>query len=245
MRTFIYHASDKKQIFKFFRLKNKGIYILLILICCPWILTGQYRYGENLSDSIFSLVISKSGTLYAGIDNPVEVHLNDDESIEDFILEVTNGTVFYDSLQFITIPVRSGISRLILSKVEGTDTILKGHKFFQVKSIPDPLLKIDTACFSEESGIYKQQLLYADSISIFFSSDITGSENWLRVKEYSIGYIFGGFYKSYSFEGSKISKTAKIIISRISPGKVIVFRVIAESEGDVQKELPVYRLRLL
>ena len=225
-------------------MKNKGIYILLIMICRPLILSGQYRYGENLSDSIFTLINSKSGTLYAGIDNPVKINLKDDENIEDYILEVTNGTVFFDSLQFITIPVRSGISRLILSKVEGTDTILKGHKFYQVKSVPDPLLKIDTACFGEESVIYKQLLLSADSISIYFTSDIAGSDNWFRVKKYSIGYIFGGFYRSYSFEGSKISKNAKIIISRISPGKILVFRVVAESDGEVQKELPVYRLRL-
>ncbi len=218
--------------------------MVLVFFCNTWILTGQYRYGENLSDSIFDLVNSKNGILYAGIDNPVEIRLPGDENIEDYILEVTNGIVFYDSLQFITIPVRSGISRLILSKVEGTDTILKGHKFFQVRSVPEPLLRIDTFCFSEESGIYKHQLLYADSLSIFFSSDIPGSENWFRVKEYSIGYIFGGFYRSYSFDGNKISNAAKIIVNRISPGKVIVFRIVAESDSKIRKELPVYRLRL-
>jgi hypothetical protein len=215
-----------------------------MLICTPWILNGQYRYGKNLSDSIFSLINSKSGILYAGIDNPVKVCLRNGENIEDYILEVTNGTAFYDSLQFITIPVRSGISRLILSKVEGTDTILKGHRFFQVKNIPDPLLRIDTSCFGEVSNIFKQQLLNADSLSVFFTSDIAGSESWFRIKEFSIGYIFGGFYRSYSFKGCEISDTAKIIISRISPGKVVVFKLIAESEGKVQKELPVYRLKL-
>lgn len=225
-------------------MKNKGTYTLLILLCNIWIVTGQYRYGESLSDSMFNLIDSKNGLLYAGIDNHVEICLSDNENIEDYILEVTNGIVFHDSLQFFTIPVRSGISRLILLKVEGTDTIIKGHKFFHVKSIPDPLLRIDTACFGEESGIYKQQLLYADSLSIFFNSDIRGSENWFRVKEYSIGYIFGGFYRSYSFKGNKIGNAAKNIINRISPGKTIVFRIIAESEGRIQKELPVYRLRL-
>ncbi len=182
--------------------------------------------------------------LYAGIDNPVEINLDDDEDIEEYILEASNGIVFYDSLRFITIPVRSGISRLILSKVEGNDTILKGHKFFHVKSVPDPLLKIDTSCFGEVSVIRKQQLLYADSISIFFSSDIDGSENWFKIKEYSIGYIFGGFYRSYTFQGNQISNATKHVINRISPGKVIVFRVTAESDGKVQKELPVYRLKL-
>jgi hypothetical protein len=208
------------------------------------ILNGQYRYGANLSDSIFILVNSKEGNLYTGIDNPVKVCLKNGENIEDYILEVTNGTVFYDSLQFITIPVRSGISRLILSKIEGTDTILKGHRFYQVRNVPDPLLRIDTSCFGEVSNIFKQQLLHADSLSIFFSSDITGSESWFRIKEFSIGYIFGGFYRSYSFKGSEITDTAKIIISRIGPGKVVVFKVIAESEGKVLKELPVYRLKL-
>lgn len=225
-------------------MKYKGIYILLVLLCGSWVLNGQYRYGKNLSDSIFNLIISKGGILYAGIDNPVKIYLEEGENIEDYILEVTNGTAFYDSLQFITIPVRSGISRLILSKVEGTDTILKGHRFYQVKNVPDPLLKIDTSFFGEVSNIYKQQLLYADSLSIFFSSDIAGSENWFRVKEFSIGYIFGGFYRSYTFKGSEISDTAKIIISRISPGKVVVFRIIAEGDGKIQKELPVYRLKL-
>jgi len=226
-------------------LKSRRLYICVIFIWFPWILKGQYRYGERLSDSIFTLVNSKSSILYAGVDNPVEISINGDESIEDFILETSNGIVLHDSLRFITIPVRSGISRLILSKIEGKDTILKGHQFFQVKNVPDPLLKIDTSCFDEISGIYKRQLIRSDSISIFFSSDIAGSENWFKIKEYSIGYIFGGFYRSYSFQGNKISNATKSIINRISPGKVVIFTIIAESEGQIQKELPVYRLRLL
>jgi hypothetical protein len=225
-------------------LKNAKFYIFLALLWCPWILKGQYRYGENLSDSIFNLVLSRSSTLYAGIDNPVEIEINDNERIEDYILETTNGVVVYDSIRFITIPVRSGLSRLVLLKIEANDTILKGHRFFQVKNVPDPLLRIDTICYDETSDIYKRQLLQSDSISIFFSSDIMGSENWFKITEYSIGYIFGGFYRSYSFKGNQINNAAKSVILRISPGKVIVFRVIAESEGNIKKEMPVYRLRL-
>jgi hypothetical protein len=225
-------------------LKSAKFYICLILIWCPWILKGQYRYGENLSDSIFNLVLSRSNTLYAGIDNPVEIEINDNERFEDYILETTNGVVLYDSLRFITIPVRSGLSRLVLSKIEANDTILKGHRFYQVKNVPDPLLRIDTICYDETSDIYKRQLLQCDSISVFFSSDIMGSENWYKITEYSIGYIFGGFYRSYTFKGNQFSNAAKSVIMRISPGKIIVFRIIAESEGNIRKELPVYRLRL-
>lgn len=216
----------------------------MAFIFYPLILNGQYRYGESLSDSVFNLAHSRSNILYAGMDNPVEIGISEHENIEDFILETSNGIVFYDSLRFITIPVRSGLSRLVLLKVEDNDTILQGHRFFQVKNIPDPLLKIDTSFFDETSEIYKRQLIQSDSISVFFSSDIIGSENWFKIKEYSIGYTFGGFYRSYSFKGNRITDAAKIIINRISPGKVVVFRITAESEGNIMKELPVYRLKL-
>ncbi len=225
-------------------MKNVKFYICLILIWCPWILKGQYRYGANLSDSIFKLTLSRSNTLYAGIDNPVEIDIDDNERFEDYILETTNGVVVYDSLRFITIPVRSGLSRLVLSKIEANDTILKGHRFYRVKNVPDPLLRIDTICYDETSDIYKRQLLQSDSISIFFSPDIIDSENWFKITGYSIGYIFGGFYRSYSFEGDQISSAAKSVVMRISPGKIIVFRITAESEGNIKKEMPVYRLRL-
>lgn len=244
MRSPVHKTLKHGEINNILKLNNRLVYYLLIFLTVPSIVTGQFKYGENLPDSIFTILNSKSSTLYVGIDNPVSITMHKNERFEDFVMEVTNGIVFADSQQFITIPVRSGLSRIVLYHIEDDDTMMRGHKFFQVKNVPDPLLRIDTICYGENSKIYKLRLLLSDSLSIFFSSDILNSETWLRVEKYSIGYIFGGFYRSYSFEGNKLTNRAKYIINSISPGKKVVFNITASGEGKVTKELPVYRLEL-
>lgn len=215
---------------------------VFIVICSS--LKSQFKYGGSLPDSVLTFVHSKSKTLYVGIDNPVKLNLGEDEKTEDYILFTNNGQIFFDSIQFIVIPARSGLSRLVLMKLNENDTIIVGQRFYSARTIPEPRLQIDTLKFDINSEIPKRLLLAADSISIFISSDIEGSENWFKINRFTIGYIYGGLYKNHYNHGNKFSYETKLVINKLGPGKELIFKVFAEGEGNLIVELPVYRLQL-
>lgn len=202
---------------------------------------AQYKYGINLGDSGIVTLNSKSNFLYTGIDNVIEIK---NVPFSNYFLTTNNGIVFPDSIQYITIPSRSGKARIVVFEINGVDTSIFGYNYFTVKNIPDPMLKIDTFCFSEKDTISKKTFLKADSLNICFSNDIIGSENWFKIVRYSIGYVYGGFYKSYNYDGNKLNNEIKYIVNNLGPGKDIVIKLIAEGEGMLRKELPIYRLVL-
>ena len=219
-------------------------YCLFFLLFIYFPAESQYKYGSSLPDSVLNIVNSKSKTLYVGIDNYVELTIADDENFDNYFLYTNNGKAFTDSLQFDIIPNRSGLSRLVLMNIEDKDTTIVGQRFYHTRTIPDPKLQIDTFKYDEESNIMKDQLLAADSLSIFISSDIIGSENWFKINRFTIGFIYGGLYKSITNEGNKLTYETKLVINRLGPDKEVIFEIFAEGEGKLIVELPVYRLRL-
>ncbi|MFO7656135.1 MAG: GldM family protein [Bacteroidales bacterium] len=223
-------------------IKHVFLVILFVLHISP--VKCQYKYGSSLPDSALSLLNSRSGTLYAGIDNPISLNLCKPENINEYILFSNNGTAFIDSLWFTVIPARTGLSRIVLMKIEDNDTIIIGQRFYSVKSIPEPKLQIDTIRFESLSFFSRSALLAADSISIFISSDIINSDNWFKVNRFTIGYIYGGLYKQHLNQGNRISLETKMMINNLSPGKEVIFNIFAEGEGKLIVELPVYRLKL-
>ncbi len=222
----------------------KAFYTLIILFFIIFPAKGQYKYGSSLPDSVLKIVSSRSRLLYVGIDNYIDLNLAANEDFNDYFLYTNNGIALTDSLQFDVIPNRSGLSRLVLMKIEGKDTTIVGQRFYHTKTIPDPKLQIDTAKYDEDSKIWKDQLLSADSLSIFISSDILGSENWFKIDRFTIGFIYGGLYKSINNEGNKLAYNTKLVINSLGPGKEVIFEIFAEGEGRLIVELPVYRLEL-
>lgn len=219
---------------------NKACVIILLFI--TGVVNAQYKYGKSLEDSSVIATGSKKNYLYAGIDNILKLNLPG--PAEEYLLTTNNGIIFFDESGYTTIPERSGKARIIVSKKEGADTNIMGYNFFTVKNLPDPLLMIDTLVFSEKDTIMKRTLLSADSLNIIFSQDIIGSEKWLKILNYNIGYVYGGFYKSYNCQGNLINNKIKFMINNLGPGKDIIIKIFAESEGQMTKELPIYRLVL-
>ena len=216
--------------------------ILFFLYITP--VNCQFKYGSSLADSILIIANSKSSTLYVGIDNPIELNLGINEHFENFYLFTNNGYTFIDSMRFIVIPTRSGLSRIVLMKLNGNDTIIIGQRFYNVKTVPEPKLQIDTFQYDAKSSVLKSRLLAADSISIYVSSDIENSGRWFKVTRFTIGFIYGGLYRNHDNPGNRITYETKLLINNLGPGKEVIFKVFAEGEGNLIVEVPVYRLEL-
>ncbi len=204
----------------------------------------QTRYGNELSDSILRAVDSRNNILYTGIDNRIIADYSKFDQEKEYVLMVNNGKVFSDGIYQIAIPDRTGNARFLVLGIKEKDTVLIGYRYFEVRNIPEPLLAIDTLRLKEEDVINKNHIISSDSINIFISDDIIGSENWFKVLRFTLGYLYGGYYVEHTNNSNKITRETKEIIFSLGPTKEIIIKPVVEGEGELIMELPIYRLTL-
>ncbi len=206
--------------------------------CC------QSRYGQTLDKTFFKVLNSKKGLFYAGIDNPLRIILPDSIRSNGIHVISSNGLLIKDKDHYNLIPDRPGKVRLSVCLISPKDTLPLGYKYFTVKNIPQPRLKINNRVLPENGPVYKSELLNCDSLSIYIDDDIAGSEEWYRIKDFSVGYYYGGFYISHLNKSNQFNNKVRQMINIISPGKEIIIRTTVESKGNIKKELPIYRLSI-
>jgi hypothetical protein len=227
-------------------MQKQGIKILLgaLLLCLAPSAGSQTRYGGELGDSILTAVNSRNNILYTGIDNEIYVDYSGLGIYSEYLLTVNNGVLLPDGLCYILIPDRKGKARFLIFGINGTDTTLVGYRYFQVENIPEPQLYIDSLLVKRNDVVSKQHFLSSDSLGIFISDDIIGAEDWFRVVEFTIGYVYGGYYVEYTNNTNIISQETKQIIYTIGPSKEIIIKPIVEGEGSLIIELPIFRFTL-
>ena len=204
----------------------------------------QTRYGNELSDSVFLAIDSRNNILYTGIDNFIKTDFSEFDENYEYILKVNNGLVFPDSNSYIAIPDRPGNARFLVFGLQDNDTVLIGYKYFEVKNVPEPLLAIDTLRLKEEDVINKNHFLNSDSLNIYISDDIIGSENWFKIVKFTLGYVYGGYYVEHTNNTNILSQETKQIIFTIGPTKEIIIKPVVKATGSLIRELPIYRLTL-
>lgn len=204
----------------------------------------QTRYGNELSDSVFIAIDSRNNILYTGIDNYIKYDYSKFEDGYEYILKVNNGIVFPDSNYYVAIPDRPGNARFLVFGLKDSDTTLLGYKYFKVKNIPEPLLAIDTLRLKEEDVINKNHFLNSDSLNIYISEDIIGSENWFKIVKFTLGYVYGGYYVEHTNNTNILSQETKQIIFTIGPTKEIIIKPVVKATGSLIRDLPIYRLTL-
>lgn len=223
-------------------------YAILFFCCLFFNLTEicrcQTRYGTELGANILTTVDSRNNILYTGIDNRIKADYSEFDVSYEYILKVNNGLVFPDSIWYISIPDRPGNARFLICGVRNSDTVLFGYRYFEVRNVPDPLLSVDTLRLKEEDVISKSHFLNCDSIYIFISDDIIGSEKWFKIIRFTLGYVYGGYYVEHTNNTNILSRETKEIILTIGPTKEIIIKPVVEGEGNLIKELPIYRLIL-
>jgi hypothetical protein len=206
---------------------------------------AQGRLGILLEDNSVICISTRSGDLYSGIDNYVKIKESIRNEYHNLILKISNGIVQKDTNElFLVIPVRPGRARLTIFNLENEDTLAIGYNYIEVRGVPDPKLMLNNYKINATALLPKSLLMGCDSLSIFFSDDLPGSEMWLRITEFTLGYNYGGFHVSYLNPSNFISLETKEIINRLGPEHEISIRVKVEAEEKLMIELPIYRITL-
>lgn len=228
-------------------IKQSQKYRLALFICffiSQSLVDAQGRLGVLLKEESIQCVSSFSGTLYSGIDNYVKICDSLNQVYNSLGLRTSNGTVAKDSLDlFLVVPARPGRIRLTVLN-EDWDTAAVGYEYFQVKTVPGPVLMLNNYKIGPVAQLPKSLLMDCDSLSVFFTEDLPGSEAWLKITEFTLGYNYGGFHVSYLNPSNHVLFETKEIINRLGPESEISIRVKVESVGKIIKELPIYRITI-
>lgn len=206
---------------------------------------AQYRYGNELENVDFKILSSRSGNIYSGIDNYMEVSPHLFINSDTLHITSTNGVVIADSGRtYLVIPDRPGKVRIALYSVTGTDTTVLGYTHFIVRRIPDPRLVVGNQLINYTDTLMKRTLLDCDSLSLYISDDIIGSENWLSISEFLIGYNYGGFHVSHVNQSSVLNNKTRQLITYMAPDRRISIKLTVESEGMVFSQPPIYKITI-
>lgn len=217
----------------------------LLIQGCQFQLLAQGRHGSLLPDGLFKVTTSYKGYLYQGIDNYIEVDSQVFYRAEIVELEGNNGLVVKDtSNRFLVLPERAGKLRLNMIALSKEDTIMQGYRYFNVKYIPEPLLSFNGIPHPAETQISKSELLLCDSLTVYFNNDIPGSELWLLVTGFELGYNYGGLYVSHQNPSNRFSAETLQVINNLGPDHDISIKVDVEGTGKFRKQLPIYRIKL-
>jgi hypothetical protein len=205
---------------------------------------GQGRLGVLLEQGSVRCTSTLSGDLYRGIDNYVRIDDSIRNSYDHLALKVSNGSVEQDSADlFLVIPSKAGRMRLTILNIPD-DSVALGYVYMNVRTVPDPKLMLNNYRISSAADLPKALLMDCDSLSIFFTDDLPGSEGWIKIKEFTLGYNYGGFHVSHLNPSNKMLFETKEIINRLGPEHEISIRVKVEYEGQITKELPIYRITI-
>jgi hypothetical protein len=220
-------------------------YFFIIVYCCNEDLLSQSRFGTELDNTKVTAISSRNGILYKGIDNFVQISPLLQSKYDSLLVLCNNGSVLSekDNILYV-IPVRLGKIRLMLYGITGNDTISLGYTYFEVRAVPEPRLTIDNIPIFTHSAMPRRVLQNCDSLGIYFSNDIVGSENWLKITGFVLVYNYGGFNISHTNPSRVFSKETKAILNRIGPDREIGILPIVEGDGNLSKRLPLYRIKI-
>lgn len=221
-------------------MKYIKILIVILLLYCPKSYS-QSRYGYKFPSGTIKSAISKSGNLYAGIDNPLIVSLPG-FNYDDYSVSSNNGEVFIDSLELKVVPIRTGDIRFMISKTNSDSTEYLGHSKLKVHNLPSPRLKLNALTVYDTTSISSNELPDIDSISVFISEDIPDSDSWYSVKEFSIGYNYGGIYIGTNNIGSALTSDTRKLIKQMRPNRYLSINAIIRSSTGVTKSMPLVKV---
>ncbi len=226
------------------RLNQYRLTFLICIVISQYQINAQGRLGVLLEENSIQCISTNSGYLYSGIDNYIKVSDSILLKYPELTMHTSNGVVKKDSINlFLVIPSKPGRIRLTVFNAFN-DTSAIGYEYLQVKQIPEPKLMLNNYKIDSRAQIPKSLLMNCDSLSVYFTDDLPGSQLWLQITEFTLGYNYGGFHVSYPNPSNHILFETKEIINRLGPEHEISIRVKALSGGVITKELPIYRIIL-
>lgn len=218
-------------------------YVIAIAILGSLSLQAQYqtRYGTLLSDGKIYSETSLSNTLYLGIDNRIGVNKRLLDQHDSIILKTNNGKILYDSTYFI-LPRRVGRLRIEAYAQNGTSLDTLGYYNFKVENLPTPRIAFDNHLLSDTLMVSVESFLRVDSLYIVVSEDIPESRNWIRIREFSLGYNYGGYFIGKTSGSNAVSYEMKELVLKEGAGRYFSIKVITQSDGSLLHTKPIYRV---
>jgi hypothetical protein len=189
---------------------------------------------------------SNNNFLYSGIDNNLNIIFpNEELSHNRVILKTNNGKIFKNDGGWLTIPGHSGRSFISIYLITlNSDSLIIGKKEFIVKQVPVPVLKLHENII-KDSAILNHKIFYtADSLKLYFTDDLSASNNWFQIKNFTIGYSFGGKYVSVDNEGAVFSTKSLELISKMEINQQLVINITSITPTGILKYLPLIRFRV-
>jgi hypothetical protein len=229
---------------------SKTVKTLLLVIIAAFSINvfGQKHYPpcaafDSTGKDTIRVVNSYSNSLYAGIDNEVEISKKY-VPYKNIIVECSRGIAMEDSPYYLIVPAKPGYTTITIYQYDKGDTVLYFQKKLQVKSVPPPYIAFQSARLLDYKYLDKGDLLKFRRFEVHLSDDFIDDSQWYTIKEISMGYAIGKLYILKSCEGPKLSNEIIKLIQQIPPGTEVAFTFSISGDGDFFKRLAPVRIKM-
>jgi hypothetical protein len=227
-------------------MKLFNLAILLILFFAK--AEGQFDYPpciayDTVGKDTIRVLNSYSNSLYAGIDNIVEIDKKN-VPFKNLIVECAMGMVMEDETNYLVIPAKPGTTLISIYQYDQGDTVLYFSKIMNVRRFPSPYVTLDGIKITDYDFITKKLLKKSNYFEVHLSDDFVKDGDWYKVKSFVFGYPVGSLYMSKSFEGAVISDELIKTIKSLNPGSEASFIFTISGSGDIYKRLPPVKVKI-
>ena len=198
---------------------------------------------DTIGRDTIRAVNSYSNSLYAGIDNPIEINKTNLPYTKYFI-ECSKGIVLDDYPYLIVIPAKPGTVVIRYYQYERGDTLLAFSKTFNVLKVPQPFIALEKTNLSSFQFLTKDQLKKNKRFEVLISEDFVNDKNWFTIKEITIGYPKGKLYVVKSCLGPELTDNIVKGILELISGKEVSFSFTIKGTGDIYKRIPPIRVKV-
>jgi hypothetical protein len=199
-------------------------------------------FDSTGKDSIRA-VNSYSNSLYAGIDNYIEINKKK-IPFKNIIVEVERGMAMEDDGSYFVIPSKPGFTMINIYEYDKGDTNLVIRKAMKVFPVPQPYITIDKTKITEQKYIGKEKFTKNNHFEVHLSEDLIDDSNWYSIKEFTMGYPVGQQYVTKTADGNALTTEMITSIQKMMPGKELSFSFTLEGIGGMYKRIPPIRVKI-
>ena len=174
------------------------------------------------SNIVTAVSPDRMNVFYLGVDNPVTVAASDISS-KNVTVSIDNGKISGSNGSYIVQP--SKVGKALIKVYDGTNQI--GSWAFRVKSLPDPVVKVD----GKKSGtISVSKLLTVEEV-------VADLENFdfdarFEVIEFTVFAKVNGFDRDEISKSAKITDAQRALMGQLKPGDKVTFTDIKAKAPD-------------
>jgi len=227
-------------------MKLLNLAVLLFLITN--IVSGQPDFPpcaafDSSGKDTIRVLNSYSNSLYAGIDNEVEINRKN-VPYKNLIIECAMGMVMEDDSNYLVIPAKPGTTVISIYQYDQGDTLLYFKKVMHVNRIPSPYITLDRIKLTDYNYLPRQLLTKIKYFEVHLSEDFVDDGDWFKIKGIIFGYPVGQLYVTKSCEGAFLSGEIINIINKLPPGTEATFIFTIAGSGDIFKRLPLIKIKI-